>query len=181
MMQTDFPDRPRWNHTSVKEEAATSVVEDVYQWGRMIGFDLEGDKQNRAIIYLAMRETPDAYGALRYLEDFCSWPVDDTLYRIFAEGYARTHKIVKTHIHAWVMENNVRVACVKGDRVKFRMASVELTGRVLEVIKREARAIIQPIEASGTLPPYSVNSENILEVLPKRKTKHTDPDSPRLA
>ena len=162
---TDIPPRPRWNHQCVKEAAAREIVDDVRHWAGNYGVVEEDacDREFLALLSIAIIESADAYQAGRYLEDFFNWPVTGDLTRIIDKAFMRMKYLVHEFVHAWVMENNIRFPAKKEDMIRCKVGDVEISGRVVEVIKREARGLFIPI---NRYKPFVVLAEEILQVLP---------------
>lgn len=160
-----YPPRPQWNHPEAKTLAAKECVEEVRAWASTVGCaDAEGDDAEFcAVLALALQESPDAYGAGRYLEDFIGWKVNGDLIRILDRAFGRAKYLVTPLIHAWVMEHKVRFPAKDGEAVHIRIGDLELKAKVVSVIKREARAICEPINNPGKK--LSVNAEEVLNVI----------------
>ena len=145
------PTRPAWNHKEVIEAAAATVVEDVQEWANVSGCigddapDEENFKQFRALVTIAILESSDAYQVGRYFEDFYGWPVDRTLITIIDRAFRQMKVLEPEFVHAWVMENNIRIKAKKGQGVRIRVGDAEFTAEVTGLIGREARAIIETI------------------------------------
>lgn len=180
MYLPDVPPRPRWNHPCVKEEAARQCVKEVRSWAEDCGVveDDSDDREFLALLSVAFIESPDAYQAGRYLEDFFGWPVQIDLMRVLDSAYGKMKYITQGFVHAWVMENNVRFPAKKGQTVRVRVGDAEITGEVLEVIRREARAILAPI---GKKKPITVYAEEVQEVMPRKPRQRDKPQPPEIA
>jgi hypothetical protein len=169
-LQKAYPPRPRWNHQCVKEAAAREFVDEVRVWADDLGLlnsDVE-DREFLAVLALALIESPDAYHAGRYMEDFIGWPVNGDLIRILDRAYGRMKFITSAFVQQWVVEHNVRLTANKGDSIRCKIGDLELSGKVVDVIKREARAIFIPNGADRHM---IVLAEEIIQVLPPRKPK----------
>ena len=114
-----------------------------------------------ALLTLALQESPDAYQARRYIEDFWGWPVTSELVRILDQAYSRMHLVVRRFILEWVVKNNVRFPAKRGDAVRFRIGDSEFEGVVLDVIRNEAKAIVK-LGVKGKN--WTVFAEDVLEV-----------------
>lgn len=169
-MTLKLPPRPRWNHQCVKEVTAEKYVEAVRHWADNFGA-LEADADDReflACFTLALIESPDAYQAGRYLEDFFNWPVQADLIRVLDAAYSHMKYATRDLVHTWVMENNVRFPAKKGDTIRCKIGDVEARGRVVEVIKREARGLFVPNRAAR---PIFVLAEEIQQVIPGKPSE----------
>ena len=158
-----YPPRPQWNHAECKELAAKECVDEVRQWADKYGIAEGSDREFLAVLTLALCEGCDAYAAGRYLEDAIGWKVNGDLIRILDRAYGRLKFLVKPLVHDWVMRNKVRFPAKKGQAVKCRIGDVEFTAKVVEVIKREARAVVEPTGKSGKM--MQVNAEEILQTI----------------
>lgn len=168
-MQNKYPPRPAWNHAEVKTLAAAEFVDEVQAWAELMGVvevDEHDPKEFLALLTLALRESPDAYQAGRYLEDFIGWPVTGDLIRVLDRAYSRMPHLAKECVHTWVTENGVRFPAKKGEGVRFRIGDFEGTGKVIEVIAREATAYVVP---TGKDRPLPVNAEEVLQVVHLKK------------
>ena len=176
-MLNNLPPRPRWNHQCVKEATALEFVDSIRDWAESMGVVDEGvdDKEFLAVLTLALVESPDAYQAGRYLEDFIEWPVTGELFKILEQAFHRMKFVTRDFVHAWVMENNIRITAKRGDLIRCKVGDLEITGRLQEVIKREAKGYFIPNGRDQHMPVYA---EEILQVLPERKKK---PDAPKSA
>ena len=177
---TDIPPRPRWNHKCVKEATAEQFVDDIRHWAENFGV-VDGDHDNReflALLSIALIESPDSYQAGRYLEDFFGWPVQADLVRVLDACYARMKHVTRDLVHAWVMENNVRFPAKKGDMIRARIGDVTINGRVIEVIRREAKGFFIP---NGKDKPMPVYAEEVQQVLPGKKVRPEKPEPPEIA
>lgn len=172
-MQPNTPPRPKWNSRKVQEEAALSIADEVRDWAIAGGFVMEdAPKQEfRALVVIAILESPDSYQAARYVEDFYEWPSDRQLIDIFDKAYSKMKNLVTKHVHAWVMENNVRFPANAGEGVVVRIGQVEFKAQVVAVISREARAIVNPVNNPTKNMPVSAE-----EVLRKFKIKDKKKD-----
>lgn len=179
-MHCNHPPRPAWNHKVVKEAVAVEFVEEVRKWAYLHGAveeDVE-DREFLAVVVLAMLESPDAYQAGRYLEDFYEWPVTGELVKIFDQAFARLKPASRKYVLEWVMKNNVRFPGRKGDVVKCRIGDTELSGSVLEVITSEAKGVVK-LRGSEKL--LTVNAEEVLSATPPVKPKPPKDEPPRIA
>ena len=169
-MQTESPPRPRWNQQCVKEAAAREFVDEVRMWADDLGLLPEDvdDKEFLAVLALALIESPDAYHAGRYLEDFIGWPVNGDLIRVLDRAFGRMKFITSVFVQQWVVKHNVRMRANKGDAIRCKIGDLELSGRMVEVIKREARGIFIP---NGSDRHMIVLAEEIIQILPPRKPK----------
>jgi len=158
--------RPCWNHEEIKVVAAQEIVEPVKRWCEEHGA-LEEDHDDRqflALLSLALQECPDAYQAGRYIEDFLSWPVTLELVKILERAYARMPLLVTPFVKEWVLANGIRFPAQKGQVIKFRVGDVELQGKIVEVLKAEAKGVV----TIGTKNRHwSVNAEDVIEVVDK--------------
>lgn len=118
------------------------------------------DREFLAAISLAFLESPDAYQMGRYLEDFYDWPVTQELITILNTAYESLKFEAHRQVILWVVANNIKVPCKKGDRITFRIGDVEGTGDVVDIIRSEARAVVQ-LKNKKIL---TINAEEILEV-----------------
>lgn len=180
MTSTDIPPRPRWNHRCVKEATAALFVNDIRHWAENFGV-VEGDHDDReflALLTVALIESPDSYQAGRYLEDFFGWPVEAHLVRILDAAYARMKHVARDLVHEWVMVNNVRFPAKSGDTIRCKIGDVEINGRVIEVIRREARGFFIPNNKDK---PMVVLAEEIKQVLPGKKERPKRPEPPETA
>lgn len=171
-MQNEYPPRPRWNHVEVKEAVAIEYVDAVRDWANLHGA-VDGEATDREFLVavaMAFRESPDAYQAGRYLEDFFEWPVTGELIKIFDRAYARMQHVTRKFVLEWVAKNNVRFPAKKGEGVRFRIGDVEIGGTVVEILKHEAKAIVR---ANGKGKALSVNAEEVLQVTSPAKAKET--------
>ena len=180
MLNDDIPPRPRWNHRCVKEATARQFVDQVRDWAECMGAVEEDADPNEflAVMALALIESPDAYHAGRYLEDFIGWPVNGDLINIFDTAYASMKYVVRDFVHVWVMENNVRFPAKSGDLIRCKIGDVEINGHVLEVIRTEAKGIVVP---TGRDRPMPVHAEEVVQILPPRKPRKKKPDAPQTA
>lgn len=174
-MYTDAPTRPRWNHSCVKEATAREFVEPVRAWAKDAGID-DGeadDKEFLAVLALALIESPDAYHAGRYLEDFIHWPVNGKLIQILDIAYARMQYVTRDLVHIWVMEHNIRFPAKRGNVVLCKIGEVNITGKIVEIIPREAKGYFIP---NGRNKPMPVYAEEIQQVIAQRETKTQSED-----
>lgn len=162
-MQNTNPPRPRWNHRDVKEAVAKEYIGEVRKWAELHGVaDIESsDQEYWLAITLALQESPDAYQAGRYLDDFFEWPVTHELVRIFDRAFTRTHTMAHKFVMEWVVKNNVRFPAKKGEGVRFRIGDAEIGGTVLEILRQEAKAVVR---VNGNGKNIIVNSEEVLQV-----------------
>jgi hypothetical protein len=163
-----YPPRPRWNHKIVKEAVAARFVEEVRAWAEMNGAVAEEteDKEFRVATALAILESPDAYQAGRYLDDFYDWPVNHDLIRIFERAFHQLKPATRAFVQAWVLKNNVRFKAERGDTVHFCIGDLEMSGAVMEVITTEAIAVVK-LRGSGKL--ITVYAEDVMSVNPAPK------------
>jgi len=181
-VQHKYPPRPRWNHKEVKAAVAVEYADEVRDWATSHAvLDTEAKvRELLALLTLALYESPDAYHAGRYLEDFIGWPVNGDLIRILDKAYRRMAFATTPFVMRWVAKNNVKFGAVKGDQVKARIGEIEVGGTITDVVVKEARGFM-------TLPGndriLNVNAEEIFEIVePKkrvnerRKTCAPDPD-----
>lgn len=173
MVDHTLPPRPRWNSVEVKTAAALGILEEVRLWAldRDVK-DASGDpKQFKALLAFALTENTDAYYTTYYLHDIYDWPADNELTKIIQTAFARMPLLLTPFIHSWVMQNAVRLPAKKGDRIKFRVGTVEIVGVVVACIPREARMIV----TVGTKKPtnMSVPVEEFITVL-----AHTNSTTP---
>lgn len=164
-MNSKYPPRPKWNHPDVKTAVAAEFVDEVQHWAELMGVVEAGEHDEReflAVLTLALIESPDAYQAGRYLEDFIDWPVTGELIRTLDRAYSRMKHVAREFVHAWVMENSVRFPTDKGGGVRFRIGDFEAVGRVVEVIRTEASALVIP---TGGKQPLTVNTEEVLQLV----------------
>lgn len=173
-MLTDHPPRPCWNHKCVKEAAAYAFVDPIREWAEGIGAVTEGvdDKQFLALLSLALIESSDSYQAARYLEDFLDWPVTLELLKILEAAFHRMKYITRDLTHTWVMEHNIRIPAEEGNMIRCKIGDLEVTGRLCEVVKREARGFFIP---NGHVSYMTVYAEEILQVVPERTLKQDAP------
>lgn len=171
---TDIPLRPRWNHQCVKEAAAREIADAVRHWAENYGVVKEDacEREFLALLTVAMIESPDAYQTGRYLEDFFGWPVTGDLTRVIDKAFVRMKSLTHDFVHAWVMENNVRFPAKRGDMIRCKIGDVEVSGQVVEVIKREARGLFIPNNRDK---PMTVLAEEIQQVLPEAKPRPKRP------
>lgn len=163
-MLHDKPPRPRWNHPDVKAAAAVQFVDEIREWAEDAGIPVSDDREILAVITLAFQESPDHYAAGRYLEDFVGWPVDGVLINIFDRAFSKTKVLTKSVVMRWVVENNVRFPAKKGDMVRAKIGNMEVTGKVMDVIRETACAVIGIRSSkSKTL---IVNAEEVMSVVP---------------
>lgn len=177
-MQNTYPPRPRWNFPEVKDAVAKEYVEKVREWALLHGVEEEAtDREFLVAIAMALRESPDAYQAGRYLDDFYDWPVTGELVTIFESAFARTKTITRRFVLEWVVENNVRFPGKKGEGVRFRIGDAELGGTVAELLTSEAKAVVK---VNGNGKPIIVNAEEVLQVTSPAKVKaqRPEPDGP---
>lgn len=163
-MNYPHPPRPRWNHKPVKEAVAKEFVDEVRAWADLYGaVDNENATEKDYLVALAITliESPDAYQAGRYLEDFFGWPVTGDLIRILDRAYQRMHKVVRKHVLEWVVEHNVRFPGKKGEGVRFRIGDLEFGGTIVEVLRNEAKAVVK-LNVKGKL--WTVNAEDVLQI-----------------
>jgi hypothetical protein len=176
-VQTELPPRPRWNHQCVKEETAREFVDQVREWADNLGIVPEDvdEKEFLAALALALIESPDAYHAGRYLEDFIGWPVNGDLICVLDRAFSRMKFVTSQFVHQWVTENNVRFPAQKGDLIRCKIGDLELTGRVTEVLRREARGLFVPNGKKTHMPIFA---EEVLQILPERKQRPDNPPQP---
>lgn len=179
-MSENIPKRPAWNHQPIIEAAAATIVDDVHKWADVsgcIGDDDADIKQFRALVTIAILESPDAYQAGRYLEDFYGWPVDRPLISVLDRAFRQMPLLVPEHVHAWVMKYNVRFPATKGQGVRVNLGGCEFTGTVVDVIAKDARAIVIPIGKSQQ--PISIPAEEVIEsftIKPPKGEQDSPPD-----
>lgn len=164
-----YPPRPKWNHPEVKALAALEILDEVREWASSNDIVVdEGDpKEFRALVTLALQESPDAYHASLYMHEFIDWPVDMDLVRIFDRAFNRL-KFLKTQlVHEWVMKHNVRFPAKKGQLVLARVGDVEFKAIVKEVISREASSIC---ELQKNEKPIRVHAEEVLRAVDMNNT-----------
>jgi len=172
------PTRPAWNHKEVIEAAAATIVEPVREWASLSGClnDTENGPQFHALVTVAVLESPDAYRAGRYFEDFYGWPVDRPLITILDSAFRQMKELESKFVHAWVMKHNIRINAKTGQGVRVRIGDAEFTAEVVGLIKREARVVIETV---GTEPKTMViPSEEIVEawdMAPKPEKTKKDP------
>lgn len=169
-MKTDYPPRPRWNHQCVKEEAAREFIDEIRAWADDIGIlpDDVNEKEFLAVIALALIESPDAYHAGRYLEDFIDWPVNGDLIRVLDRAFGRMKFITSTFVQQWVVQHNIRFNAKAGDNIRCKIGDLELSGKVTDVIHREARAVFLP---NGGERHMVVMAEEVQQILPPKSRK----------
>lgn len=162
-MQNKYPPRPRWNHNIVKHAVAREYVGDVRNWAELHGVtDIEAsDREYLVAVTMALQESPDAYQAGRYLDDFFEWPVTHELIKIFDAAFIRQHTATHKFVIEWVVENNVRFPAKKGEGVRFRIGDAEIGGTVLEILRQEAKAVVR---VNGNGKNIVVNAEEVLQV-----------------
>lgn len=163
----NFPQRPQWNDPQVKDEAAKAVFDDFRSWALSRGVieDGEDDAQVLAALSFALYSGADGYGAARELERAFQWPSDGKLVDILSIAYRRMVFIVPHFVREWVMENNVRFPADKGVLICFRRhGSLEAKGVVIEIISREARAIVK-VGKKDKPSHISVNAEDVVNHL----------------
>lgn len=171
-MQNTYPPRPRWNHPNVKDAVAKEYVEPVRKWADLHGVeDSADDREFLVAIAMALRESPDAYQAGRYLEDFYEWPVTGELVNVFEGAFNRMKSITRRFVLEWVVEHNVRFPGKKGEGVRFRIGDAELSGTVTELLASEAKALVK-INGKTLL----VNAEEVFEVTSPAKVKAHRPE-----
>jgi len=177
----NLPARPRWNFIEVKTAAAKEIFEEVRQWALDRDVDnAKGDpKEFRALVTLALLESADAYWATNYLHNIYDWPADNDLSKIIQHAYARMPRLLTPFIHAWVMQNSVRLVAKEKDGIKFRVGTVEMVGTVIACIPREARMIVSVGGKKSVN--MSVPAEEFLKVLAKKKNDTTAPEPKKLA
>lgn len=179
MIETQIPPRPRWNHKCVKEATAALYVDDIREWAEQLGVvkDDHDDREFLALLSIALIESPDAYQAGRYLEDFFGWPVQADLVRVLDACYRRMKFVTRDFVHEWVTTNNVRFPAKKGDTIRCKIGDLEISGEVIEVIRREARGLFVP---NNKTKPMVVLAEEIQQVLPgkvkPRRPKRQPPE-----
>jgi len=161
----------------VKEAAAREISDRVRVWADGVGAipDEAEDKEFVAVLALTLIESPDAYQAGRYLDDFMDWPVSGELIQILEVAYARMKYLTRDFVVEWVMQNNVRFPAKKGDMIRCTIGDLEMTGRVIEVIRREATGIFVP---NGRNKPMPIMAEEVKQVLPPRKQAPDEPPQP---
>ena len=182
-MQHKYPPRPRWNHKEVKAAVAVEYSEEVRQWALAHAVDVEGEdpREFLALLTLALYESPDAYHAGRYLEDFVGWPVNGDLIRILDKVYHRMPATTTPFVMRWVVKNNVKFEAAKGSEVRARIGEVEVGGTITDVLVKEARGFLK-LPGSDRI--MSVNAEEVFEVREprkrpaQRKKRDPDPDVP---
>lgn len=170
-MNTDIPKRPAWNHKEVKEAAAAEIVDAVRDWASVsgcLGDDDTDPKQFRALVAIAVLESPDAYQAGRYFEDFYGWPVDRVFINILDTAYNRMPILCTKFVHTWVTKNAVRFPAKKGQGVNVRIGDCEFTAEVQDIVHREARGLVLPL-GRGTKP-LMVPAEEIIEAFDIKKS-----------
>lgn len=180
-MTSDTPPRPRWNHQCVKEAAAQEFADEVRQWATSYGVVNENadDREFVAVLALTLIESPDAYHAGRYLEDFIGWPVNGDLIRVLDRAYARMRFITSSFVHDWVTENNIRFPAKKGDKIRCKIGDVEINGSVVEVIRREARGMFLPNNHERVMVVLAEEIQQVTQgkVKPKRVRPPQPPES----
>ena len=154
----------------MKEAVAKEYVEEVKKWAFSHGAVDEDtpDKEFLVATALAFRESPDAYQAGRYLEDFFDWPVTGELVRLFEGAFSRMKTITRRFVLEWVVENNVRFPGKKGEGVRFRIGDLELSGTILELIRDEAKAVVK-LNVKGRN--YTVCAEEVVEIISPAEAK----------
>ena len=169
-MQHKYPPRPRWNHKEVKATVAVEYSEEVREWALSHAVDVEGEdpREFLALLTLALYESPDAYHAGRYLEDFIGWPVNGDLIRILDKAYHRMPGATTPFVMRWVVKNNVKFEGAKGCEVRARIGEVEVGGTITDVIGKEARGFMK---LPGNDRILSVNAEEVFEVREPKKRK----------
>ena len=138
-----IPKRPQWNHPEAKSLAAKECIDDVRAWASKYGAADGNDKEFLVALTLAMIEGCDGYAAGRYLEDVFGWKVNGELIRILDAAFRRAKFLVTPLTHEWVMKHNVRFPAKKGEKILFRIGDAEFKGKVVTVITREARAVVE--------------------------------------
>jgi len=165
------PPRPRWNHKPVKESVAKEFVGEVRDWADLNGVIATKDATEQdylVALAVTLIESPDAYQAGRYLDDFFDWPVAGDLIRILDRAYQHMHKAVRKHVLEWVIENNIRFPGKKGEGVRFRIGDLELSGTIVEVLRHEAKAVVK-LNAKDKH--WNVNAEDVLQITGPVKEK----------
>lgn len=159
-----YPPRPKWNHLAVKALAAKEIIDDVRDWASSGGVICGEDREFLALVTLALQETPDAYAAGRYIEDFIGWPTDANLVRILDRAFSRLKFLKTSLVHRWVVENGVRFPAKKGQAVCARIGDAELKVRITDVLKREAAAYGEFLGHPEKK--IRVHAEEVLRVIP---------------
>lgn len=162
-MTNTYPPRPTWNHPDTKVIAAQEIVDAVHAWTVEVGLDIPNDRELRAVITLAMQESPDAYMAGRYLDSFLGWPVDAELVRVFDSAYRRLKFLKTPLVHAWVMEHRVRFPAKKGQAVVARIGDIEVKVKIEDILKREAAAYGEVVGRPGKR--IRVHAEEVMKVI----------------
>lgn len=176
--------RPQWNHPDVQTEAVAQVLPDVLDWAKamqVLPADAGQQTQHeaQAIVTLAVQESADAYEAGRYLDNIIDWPVNGELIRILDRAYRAMPLLVPNAVHAWVMQEQVRVSGNVGDHIRFKVGDAELHGTIAGVIRREARLIVEVRKGPNKTDALSVNAEDIVKVSPARtKPSGSNPTPP---
>ncbi|WNL50793.1 hypothetical protein RPALISO_206 [Ruegeria phage RpAliso] len=163
--------RPQWNDPEVQTASVEAHFDRVKAWATSRGvlpmdYTDQQLKELRAVVTLAVLESADAYLAGRYLDDILDWPVDHELLRALGLIYDSMPLHVTTYVHAWVMENNIRLRGAKGDHIRFRVGDAEMQGTILAVIKREARAIVEVRVSATKTSNMTVPAEDVIKVSP---------------
>ena len=155
----------------MKEAVAAEFVKPVREWAELHGAvpnQNATDKDYLVAVALALIESPDAYQAGRYFEDFFDWPVTGDLIRILDQAYARMKVVVRRFVLEWVLENNVRFPAKKGEGIRFRIGDLELSGVIIEVLGHEAKGVVK---LSNKGKHWAVNAEDVLEVTSPAEAK----------
>lgn len=162
-MSNNYPPRPRWNHVEVKEAVALEYVEPVRAWADLVGAVEDGaaDREYVVAVVMALRESPDAYQAGRYLDDFFDWPVTGELVKILDGAYDHMKVATRKFVLEWVAKHNVRFPAKKGASIVFRIGELEMKGTVTEVLPHEAKGIVS---LNGKGKAVAVNAEEVLHV-----------------
>jgi len=174
-MRTTTTPRPQWNHPDVKALAVAEIIDDVRTWAVECGAVPEDHNSDefRALITLAMIESPDAYDFSRYVQQFFDWPANGVLTRIVDRAYLRLKILTPRVVREWVIATGIRFPYEEKISIAFRVGDESLRGIIKAVLKDEAAAMVQVFARKPRV--MRVMAEEVLHIVTFKAKEYEPP------